>query len=398
MMHSRNRQKTFALLDKKPVLSIQTRLFFMQLLVSLLILLGLLWLPARAADITTLKRDGVARVIVVSGVIAPGDAQKFANIALLTDDAVVALASDGGALKEALDIGRAIRLKGFSTYVAPNSRCASACALIWLAGVPRQMASTARVGFHAAYYDTAGVKEVSSSGNAIVGSYLNALGLPERAVLSLTSAPPASVRWFSPAQVRSTGIDVTVQDLDASSENDATAQSPTASPVATEVTSAGVPAPGPAEVEAEARTFAARYLGYENEEPARSLALISDYYDDQVSHFGKVKTKQEVLASHARFVTKWPNRKQTLKPDSLIVSCKAPQSQCMVDALIDWEVASGSTRSKGVSTWHLVLNRQAERFSISAVDGKVIERRNISTTQHRGPCFRSFCPFDLALR
>jgi len=70
-----------------------------RLLASLFILAGLLCLPARAANITTVTHDGVTRVIVIAGVIAPGDAQKFANIALMTDDAVVALASDGGALK-----------------------------------------------------------------------------------------------------------------------------------------------------------------------------------------------------------------------------------------------------------------------------------------------------------
>jgi hypothetical protein len=372
-----------------------------RLLASLLILAGLLSLDARAANISTVTQDGVTKVIVIAGVIAPGDAQKFANIALMTDDAVVALASDGGALKEALNIGRAIRLKGFSTYVTANSRCASACALIWLAGVPRQMASTARVGFHAAYYDLSGVKEISASGNAIVGSYLNTLGLPERAVLSLTSAPPTSVRWFSPAQVRGTGVDVTIKDLDGASEGGVTeqAQTPRTTEVTKDVSSLGVGAAAtPADVEAQARIFAARYLTYENEEAARSLALMSDVYDDKVSHFGKMKTRQEVLAEHALFVTKWPNRKQSLKQGSVIVQCKAPQAQCMVDALIDWEVASGSTRTKGVSTWHLVLNRQSDRFSIVAVDGKVIERRNLSTERNRGPCFRSFCPFDLALR
>ena len=38
---------------------------------------------------------------------------------------------------EAMLFGRAIRLRGLATAVTPDTLCASACALIWLAGTPR---------------------------------------------------------------------------------------------------------------------------------------------------------------------------------------------------------------------------------------------------------------------
>lgn len=71
--------------------------------------------------------------------------------------------------------------------MAANSVCASGCALIWLAGSPRCMSSSAQIGFHAAYLMNApsGLPEVSSSANAVIGAYLNALGLPEVAISRL---------------------------------------------------------------------------------------------------------------------------------------------------------------------------------------------------------------------
>ena len=37
-----------------------------------------------------------------------------------------------------------------------------------------------------------------------------------------------------------------------------------------------------------------RYVSFENEEPNRSLDLVSNAYAHQVLHFGKLKTRQEV--------------------------------------------------------------------------------------------------------
>ena len=337
-------------------------------------------LDAAAADISAINRDGVARGILVVGAIISGDRQKFANIALTTDRAVVILHSEGGNIREAFEIGRAIRLKGFATYVVANDVCASACALIWLSGTPRQMSANAKIGFHAAYLDNDGTKEVSSSGNAVVGSYLNSLGLPEPAIAELTAASPDDVQWVTPAQFARIGIDVQVRDYSsapASQEN----------PVESHVTEKEPSKP----VEAQATSFLIQYLGFESAEPDRSVRLVAAAYANTVSHFGRVKTKQEVLAEFSRYVERWPSRSHTIKPGTLVISCPADQSQCTVDVLIDWDVSSAArnARSKGTSTWHLVLNRSGNEFSIALIGGKVQER-HLSKLQSE-PCFGPFC-------
>jgi hypothetical protein len=70
------------------------------------------------------------------------------------------------------------------------------------------MSDTGRVGFHAAYTDDNGQANVSSAGNAIVGAYLNQLGLPTSAIVYITDSPPNGIQWLSFADAQRVRIDV----------------------------------------------------------------------------------------------------------------------------------------------------------------------------------------------
>lgn len=59
--------------------------------------------------------------------------------------------SEGGNLMAGLEIGRAIRLKGFDTLVPDKMYCASACALAWLGGKTRWAGPGDHSTFHAAW-------------------------------------------------------------------------------------------------------------------------------------------------------------------------------------------------------------------------------------------------------
>src|SRR5258707_564223 len=125
-------------------------------------------------------------LIEVSGELIHGDETKFIEVAIKSADAIVVFHSAGGNLLAGIEIGKAIRLKGFSTLAPDNMYCASACALAWLAGRVRFMTDTARVGFHAVYTSEDGGTRISSAGNAITGAYLNQLGLPTSAIIYVT--------------------------------------------------------------------------------------------------------------------------------------------------------------------------------------------------------------------
>jgi SPOR domain len=120
----------------------------------------------------------------------------------------VSFSSDGGSLLAGLQTGETIRLKNFSTLVPDQARCASSCALAWLGGTTRFMGSRAQVGFHAAYDGQ--THQVTSSGNALVGAYLNKIGLPYSAVVYITSASPDSITWLSKPDAEKLGIEVSL--------------------------------------------------------------------------------------------------------------------------------------------------------------------------------------------
>jgi hypothetical protein len=152
--------------------------------------------------------QGKADLITVEGQLEFGDEAKFINLAINSPQALVAFQSNGGNLIAGIEIGKAIRLKGFGTLVPDNVKCASACALAWLGGRVRWMGKTAGVGFHAATVDNGGHVNISSAANALVGAYLNQLGLPNSAVVYITSAPPEEVTWLNFEEARQMGIDV----------------------------------------------------------------------------------------------------------------------------------------------------------------------------------------------
>ena len=151
---------------------------------------------------------GRSNAVVITGDIDPTDDREFARVVGSLKDPLIFLGSRGGSVIAAINIGKFIRMRGWSTVVAEDQMCASACGLIWLGGVNRFMAPTARIGFHAAYRVEGESQVESGAGNALVGAYLNALGLADRAILYITSPAPTEVRWLSLADARALGITV----------------------------------------------------------------------------------------------------------------------------------------------------------------------------------------------
>ena len=159
---------------------------------------------ARAA---TIEIDGNGVSITGELVVADIDTFRRMISGCRPKDTVITFDSPGGALATGLKMGELIRMRGFSTFVRPNTICTSSCALAWLAGSPRGAATTARIGFHAAYD-----KEGNERGmpNALVGGYLRDLGMSWDAIGHLTKASPKEMAWLSFEEAKRLGIDVVV--------------------------------------------------------------------------------------------------------------------------------------------------------------------------------------------
>jgi hypothetical protein len=124
--------------------------------------------------------------------------------------AIVAFQSIGGSLVAGIDIGMQIRLRNYMTLVPSRVLCASACATAWLGGTTRLMGPGALIGFHAASIDQNGQAIETGVGNALLGAYLNKLGLPDRAIVFITQAHPNDLTRLTMADAARVGIDVSL--------------------------------------------------------------------------------------------------------------------------------------------------------------------------------------------
>jgi hypothetical protein len=161
---------------------------------------------AHAATVSVEVRSGEQPALVrVDGKLEFGDGDRFRYTTAFLSSAIVSFSSNGGSVAAGIQIGEIIRSKGFTTSVSRDAPCASACAIAWLGGTKRLMSAESKIGFHAAY--TADGRE-TGVGNAVIGAYLNKIGLPNSAVAYITQAAPRSMTWLSPAEAKKHGIDV----------------------------------------------------------------------------------------------------------------------------------------------------------------------------------------------
>jgi hypothetical protein len=247
-------------------------------------------------------RDGPDLITVV-GDFAVGDEKKFIDVALTSQNALVAFQSPGGSLIAGIEIGKTIHLKGFATLVPENIRCASACALAWLGGRIRLMSDTAQVGFHAAYTHDEAQSAVSAAGNALVGAYLNQLGLPSSAIVYITSAPPEGMQWLNFADAQRVGIDVKFANLTADNNARGPETSAPARSTKPEPTVSSFPT---------IKSVTYDFITRSNRHNDEVLLFLQDEYGDQISYYGKASTKASVLADKSALFQKWPNRNARL--------------------------------------------------------------------------------------
>jgi hypothetical protein len=168
---------------------------------------GCLSATAASAAIQHSPLEGGVEGIYVTGEIFAPDETAFRELAERYPQAVVFLESPGGALVPSIEIGKLVRERGYATVVLDQSTCNSACALIWLAGMPRYLQGAGNLGFHASYSEEGGQLVETGVGNAMVGHYLSQLGYSQDAVIFATSASPYEIMNLTLENSGEAGID-----------------------------------------------------------------------------------------------------------------------------------------------------------------------------------------------
>jgi len=317
----------------------------------------------KAAEIDVRHLDNGSTLVAIEGDFDLSDVDTFRTTvaSLPASKVTVAFRSEGGSLVPALRIGALIREKKFATVVPDGAVCASACALAWLGGSRRFVGQDSSVGFHAAYIVKSQGPTESGSGNAIVGAYLNQLGLPERAILYVTKAGPTSMQWMDLQDAAENGIAVApLSPQQATAEGNA--------PELRQQT-AGSPERRASEI--------VRLLVAQLSRPGtEGLPLLEGLYAEKVLYHGKSTSRDAVLRSQHRLADRWAERVYTIRPGSLSATCAKAGSTCRVKGVVSWkyENPQTTTKSRGVANFEYRVALAGDAPRIVAETRSVPER------------------------
>ena len=298
---------------------------------------------AFSADfVKSLEHGGKADIIEVRGDLVVGDERKFIDVVISSATAVVVFHSPGGDLLAGIEIGKAIRLKGFSTLVPETMECSSACALAWLGGRLRYMSDQSRLGFHAAYTKREGQQNVSAAGNALVGAYLNQLGLPASAIVYITNTSPREIQWLSFADAQRYGIDGEPFKLASRS----------------------------------AQVIAGEIHGLfdaANRSNADAMAYLQNKHGDRVEYFGRDLANGDVVRHQGVFFTNWPVRRYVVRPNSIKIDCSS-ETACTSSRTIDVVLSGPRTTSVGSAIFIFGWAFERKGWKIVSESGRVLKR------------------------
>jgi hypothetical protein len=310
----------------------------------------ILWLLAstglRAADIGIKYLESGSAVVVIEGDLEHGDIETFRAKAepLAASRATVEFRSNGGQLLAGIRIGTLIRAKKFVTVVPDGAQCASACALAWLGGSRRFLGQRSRVGFHSAYISKPAGPIESGAGNAILGAYLNQLGLSETAILYVTYAAPRSMQWMSLEEGAEYGIAVAplppaYSGKNANSNGVLTTEHPQGS------------------LERRAIDFVRSVIERWSGPNADLLPFLDGLYTDKVMYYGNSTPRQTVLLTKRRFAEHWSQRSYDVRPASVSATCVAAKERCRVKGVMSWKFNDAKTTSSshGVASFDYTI-------------------------------------------
>jgi hypothetical protein len=161
----------------------------------------------QAAQFTPVEMpDGHGMGILLTGVIQPDDELAFEVVAAKLSRAVVITTGPGGSVGPALAIGSEIRERGWSTLVPSGGSCASACAMIWLAGQTRMLGAGGQIGFHAMALIQGLQRTETHEFDVYLRSWLTNLGYAMDTTATIVNTHAASIRWYDAIELRANGI------------------------------------------------------------------------------------------------------------------------------------------------------------------------------------------------
>jgi hypothetical protein len=99
-------------------------------------------------------------------------------------------------------------------------------------------------------------------------------------------------------------------------------------------------------------------------------------YADQVDFYGTRTSKAEIVKQKLAFTQRWPVRYYKERDDSMVFNCSTQTSQCVIEAVLDWDARSQerNAHSTGSAQIGLTVDFSVNPPRILAESSKVLSR------------------------
>lgn len=171
-------------------------------------------------EFSSVEIGGRKDAVLISGAIADGDAGRFSDwlAGLAVKPGAFALHSPGGAVNEALEIGRIIRAAEIPVIISSGASCFSACPYILAAGQEREVSRGAFVGVHQHYFGENTylpafllVSDIQV-GQGEVMTYLAEMGIDPMIMAKALMTPPDDIYILLPEELENFGLATLLTD------------------------------------------------------------------------------------------------------------------------------------------------------------------------------------------
>ena len=296
---------------------------------------------AQAASIHVERLSSGYSLVTIEGDLAANDGEEFKNKVKSLSGVTVIFNSDGGDLAAGMHIGRTIRRRQFETWIPNDFRCASACALAWLASARRLIGRSAVLGFQA----SAKSSNEPGADHVAIGQYLADLGFSPDTIARVSKFPDA-MTWMNAKEAERWGIRLVVLDTHLrTSRRDVATHSQ--EPRAMQPRPMQPMSRPPRSVQPnQAGAFVVKLYAAVSGPNSEALRVLGGAYAETVDYFGKRMSRNQVLAYYSRLLERWPQRLYKPRDNSMDHQCDG--STCTAKGMLDFDAASPTRNERFV--------------------------------------------------
>lgn len=127
-----------------------------------------------------------------------------------------------------------------------------------------------------------------------------------------------------------------------------------------------------------ARAFVEDYMRRTEGEAEQVLAFVRNSFGAEIRYYGKVVSNAQVVEEKRRYLSRWPQRRYQLKPETMRVECDEARSTCLLSGELDYHVRDprAARSASGAASYELRVLFTHTGPKVIEESGRTLARRN----------------------